>query len=81
VEGRHKGRPLCSEPNSRFGWDVGDVDDFEESHQCYGFGLDGNHARNSNEAANVFEHTSHFGRGRDTGGGNEDAGLDVHRMF
>jgi hypothetical protein len=81
AEGRHKGGPLCSEPNSGFGGDVWDVDDLEEGRRRYGFGLDRNHAWDGNEAANVFERTCHFGRGRDTGGGNEDAGLDVHGIF
>jgi hypothetical protein len=81
AEGRHEGRPLCSEPNSGFSGDVWDVDDLEEGCQRYGFGIDRNHARDGNEAANVFERTCHFGRGRDTGGGNEDAGLEVLTSF
>jgi hypothetical protein len=81
AEGQHEGRLLCSEPNTGFGGDVGNVDDLEEGRRCHGFRLDRNQAWDGDEAANVFEHTCHFGRGRDTGGGNEDAGLDVHRMF
>jgi hypothetical protein len=38
-------------------------------------------ARYGDEAVYVFEHTCRFGRCWDAGGGNEDAGLDVHRMF
>jgi hypothetical protein len=57
---------------------VWDVNDLEEGRQHYGFRLDRNHARDGNEAANVFERTCHFGRGWDMGSGNEDAGLDVH---
>jgi hypothetical protein len=57
------------------------IDNLQEGRRCDGGGLNRHNARGSDEAAYVLEHTRRFGRCWDAGGGNEDAGLDVHRMF
>jgi hypothetical protein len=81
AEGRLEGGPLGGLPNLWLGRDVWDVDHFQEGSQRNRGGLDRHNAGDSEEAAGVFEHAGSLGRGRDSGRGNEDTRLDVHRIF
>jgi hypothetical protein len=57
------------------------INNLQKGSRCDGSGLNRHNAGNSDEVAYMFKHTCRFRRCRDAGGGNEDAGLNVHGMF
>jgi hypothetical protein len=57
------------------------INDLKEGRRRDGSGLNWQDTRDSDEAVYMFENARRFGRCQNTGGGNKDAGLGVHRMF
>jgi hypothetical protein len=56
AESGGEGGPLRSEPNARFSWNMRHVDNLEVGCRRDGGGLNGEDSRDSDEAADVFEH-------------------------
>jgi hypothetical protein len=78
AESGGEGGPLRSEPNARFSWNMRHVDDLEVGRRRDGGGLNGEDSRDSDEAADVFEHAGGLGSGGDARRRYKNTHLHIH---